>query len=378
MNTSPVRILHVIGIMDRGGAETMIMNLYRHIDRSLIQFDFVENTEDAAAYDDEISDLGGRIYRCPHYNGKNHLAYVAWWKRFFSEHEGEFSAVHGHLGSTAAIYLGIAKKHGLYTIAHSHNTGIPSLRNAVYSAYAYPTRHIADYFFGCSQEAGLSRYGEKVCANPTKFAVLHNAIDTKRFSFDPDKRSEIREKLDLQDKLVIGHVGRFFAQKNHRFLIEVFDRIRRSEPQAVLLLVGDGELRPGIEERIRVMGLADSVVFAGVQADVSSFYQAMDVFLFPSRYEGLGIAVVEAQCSGLPIILSEDVPEECDLIPDLITRLSLQKTADDWAAETIRSAETPRKDRSAEVAQCGYDISETAQWMERFYLGIAEGRNATR
>ncbi len=153
MEHEPIRILHVIGIMNRGGAETMIMNLYRNIDRNKVQFDFVENSSEPAAFDEEILSLGGKIYRCPHYNGKNHFAYVKWWNTFFQKHPGEYPIVHGHLGSTAAIYLSVAKKHGAYTIAHSHSAGSGS---AMYRMFAYPTRYIAAKLFGCSKDAGLS------------------------------------------------------------------------------------------------------------------------------------------------------------------------------------------------------------------------------
>lgn len=157
--SDPIRVLHVIGIMNRGGAETMIMNLYRHVDRNKVQFDFVENEGETAAYDGEILALGGKIYRCPRYRGKNHLAYKRWWHDFFRSHPGEYPIVHGHIGSTAAIYLSIAKKYGAYTIAHSHSAGAGT---AAYQIFSYPTRFIADHFFACSDDAAVSRYGRKV------------------------------------------------------------------------------------------------------------------------------------------------------------------------------------------------------------------------
>ena len=155
----PIRILHVIGIMNRGGAETMIMNLYRNIDRSKVQFDFVENEGDTADFDEEILSLGGNIFHCPRYVGKNHLTYCRWWRDFFASHKGVYAVVHGHIGSTAAIYLSIAKRHGAYTIAHSHSAGFGS---AMYRVFSYPTRYVADHFFACSRDAGISRYGKKV------------------------------------------------------------------------------------------------------------------------------------------------------------------------------------------------------------------------
>ena len=370
MKHTPVRILHVIGIMNRGGAETMIMNLYRHMDRSKVQFDFVENSSEPAAFDEEITGLGGRIYRCPHYNGKNHFAYKKWWKRFFNEHAGDYAAVHGHLGSTASIYLSIAKKYGLFTIAHSHNTTDFSLRSAIYSAYSYPTRHIADYFFGCSEAAGLSRFGRSVCRNPQRFTVLKNAIETEKFAFSKSIRKQVREEYHIEDRLVIGHVGRFFEQKNHRFLVEIFAQIHQRNPSSVLMLVGDGELRDQVEEQIQRKGLSESVIFTGVQADVSRFYQAMDVFVFPSLYEGLGIAAVEAQCSGLPCVVSDGVPKECIVTTNLVTQRKLSDSVEEWASHILEKCSVPREDHSLKVTASGYDIGETSRWLEEFYLTI--------
>lgn len=203
-----IRVLQVIGSMNRGGAEAMIMNLYRNIDQTKVQFDFVENTDKPAAFDEEILSLGGRIFRCPHYNGKNHIQYVNWWNDFFHDHAGEYGVVHGHLGSTAAIYLKAAKKHGIFTIAHSHNARTTiDLRGLLYSAYSYPVRFIADQFFTCSRAAGISRYGKKIGGSANRCISLNNAIETAAFAFDPDVRRTVRQELDLTDQFLIGHVA---------------------------------------------------------------------------------------------------------------------------------------------------------------------------
>lgn len=370
MKQEPIRILHVIGIMNRGGAETMIMNYYRHVDRTKVQFDFVENSFEPAVFDEEILSFGGRIFRCPRYNGKNHVAYLRWWKQFFREHGAEFTAVHGHLGSTAAIYLSAAKKAGIFTIAHSHNTHDLSLISMVYQLYSYPTRYIADYFFGCSKGAGLSRYGKKVCASADRFSVLNNAIDTMHFSYCEELRSQFRQQLGIDDKLVIGHVGRFFAQKNHKFLIEIFAQIHKQNPNTILLLVGDGELRNAIESQIHTYGLDNCVILAGVQADVSPYYQAMDVFLFPSLYEGLGIVAVEAQTAGLPCVISDKVSRECILADNLVAVCPLKSSPRLWGETVLECADIPREDHTYIIKTHGYDIREAATWLQNFYLKI--------
>lgn len=365
----PIRVLHVIGIMNRGGAETMIMNLYRNIDRTKVQFDFVENSFEPAAFDEEIRALGGRIYHCPHYNGKNHFQYKKWWNDFFAEHAGEYGIIHGHIGSTAAIYLKIARRFGLFTIAHSHNVRTQlNVREIIYAIYSYPVRFIADQCFACSKAAGISRYGQKIGNDSGRCIVFHNAIDTEQFHFDPSERNAMRTRLRVNGRIVIGHVGRFSEQKNHGFLLRVFHNIVAKAPNAVLLLVGDGALREKIETYITDHGLRENVILTGIQNDVAPYYQAMDVFLFPSLYEGLPVTLVEAQTSGLPCVISDMVPGESILAPDLVTVQSLEQSAEQWADHVLARLQGERTDHSDVIKLCGYDISETAKWLEGFYF----------
>lgn len=365
-SSDPIRVLQVIGIMNRGGAETMIMNLYRRIDRCKVQFDFVENSLEPAAFDEEILALGGRIYRCPHYNGKNHFSYVHWWKTFFREHPGEYPIVHGHLGSTAAIYLSIAKKHGAFCIAHSHSAGLGSL---MYRIFSYPTRCIADQFLACSIEAATSRYGKKVGNDSNRCHVLNNAVDAKKFAFNSKIRINIRKKLQIaENAVVLGHVGRFVEAKNHLFLIDIFEKIHEKRADAILLLVGDGVLRPQIESYIQKKHLQGCVILAGVQSDTWNFYQAMDVFLMPSLYEGLPVSLVEAQTAGLPCCISDTIPREA-AITDLVRFKSLDASADEWCDFVLRCAAIPRRNMEKEIQAAGYDISVTSKWLEDYYMG---------
>ena len=371
MEHEPIRILHVIGIMNRGGAETMIMNLYRNIDRNKVQFDFVENSGEPAAFDEEILSLGGKIYRCPHYNGKNHFAYVKWWNTFFQKHPGEYPIVHGHLGSTAAIYLSVAKKHGAYTIAHSHSAGSGS---AMYRMFAYPTRYIADKFFACSKDAGISRYGKTVGNDSIRCQVLNNAIDARRFSFNQETRKQVRSELHIaENAIVIGHVGRFVGAKNHLFLIDVFADVRKRDPNAVLLLIGDGERRAEIQAAIAEKRLEDAVILTGVRSNVWDFYQAMDVFVFPSIYEGLPVSLVEAQAAGLPCCVSLNVPKD-SAITDLVQFISLEDRSEKWAEIALRSVKTSRPDMLSEIQNAGFDVISTANWLENFYLNVVMSR----
>ena len=370
--SEPIRVLHVIGIMNRGGAETMIMNLYRHIDRSKVQFDFVENNNEPAVFDEEILSLGGRIYRCPHYNGKNHFTYVKWWHDFFKAHPEEYPVVHGHLGSTAAIYLSIAKKYGSYTIAHSHNSGTDrGIKTLLYKAMSYNTRNVADYFFACSTPAGLDRFGNEV-VNSSRYSLLNNAIDVGSFSYSANMQEEMRYQLNLADKLAIGHVGRFNPQKNHSFLLDIFSALLKKEPNAVLLLVGGGEDMPKIQAKAQTLGIAGHVRFLGIRSDVADLMQAMDVFLFPSLYEGLPVTMVEAQASGLPCLISDKVPPECIITEGLVDILPLSAGAETWSEKLLEKRDTPRTDRRAEIAAHGFDITTEAVKLQEFYINAYE------
>lgn len=363
-----VKILHVIGIMNRGGAEAMIMNLYRNIDRTKVQFDFVENSFERAAFDDEIEALGGKIYRCPHFNGKNYLEYKRWWKDFFKEHQGEYHIIHGHIGSTAAIYLKIAKKNGLFTIAHSHSSGTDySLHDKFYRVLSYNTRNIADYFFACSQAAGVDRYGQKVVQG-NNYKVLNNAIDTKLFAYNEELRHKIRNEFNIDKNYVIGHIGRLIPVKNHQFILSIFKKIKKQIPNAKLMLVGDGDLRPQLEAQAKELGIADDVIFTGVRSDINEIVQAMDFFVFPSLYEGLPVTLVEVQTSGLPCVISDKVPDESILTKDLVTVMSLEQSAKEWANHIVSRLGGERFSRVDEIKAKGYDIAETAKWLEEFYL----------
>lgn len=367
--TEPIRVLHVIGVMNRGGAETMIMNLYRNIDRTRVQFDFVQNEGGPAAYDEEILALGGRIYHCPRYRGKNHFAYTCWWHTFFKEHRGEHPVVHGHIGSTASIYLSVAKKYGVHTIAHSHSAGEGSL---AYRLFSYPTRYIANQFFACSRDAGISRYGKRLWTRSDRCRVLNNAVASQKFAYTAERKSNSCHFLGISENtLTVGHVGRFIDAKNHSFLLDVFAQIHKKNPDSVLLLVGDGELRPQIEAAVVEKQLEDAVIMTGVQNNTWDYYQAMDVFLMPSLYEGLPVSLVEAQTAGLPCCVSTGVPREAG-ITDLVQFRSLEDSPEIWADWVLECARRPREDTSEQIRLAGYDISTTAKWLEEYYLKVVK------
>jgi glycosyltransferase involved in cell wall biosynthesis len=369
--SNPVRVLQVFAEMNRGGAETMIMNLYRNIDRSKIQFDFIVHTEDQCAFDDEIYKLGGKIFRVPAYKGTNHLTYLKKWEHFFKKHQ-EYKIIHGHVRSTASIYLKTAQKYGLTTIAHSHNTSSGNGFSAIAkSVLQYPVRYVADYLFACSEAAGEWLFGDKACKK-RNFYILNNAIDTKKFIFNNDIRDKKRKELQIEGKFVIGHVGRFHPQKNHEFLIDIFKEVYDKNDNAILLLIGEGDLQGSIQKKVYNLGLDNNVIFTGVRSDIPELFQAMDMFVFPSLYEGLGIVLIEAQASGLPCVVADTIPKEA-LIIENVEQVSLTKSPEIWREAILQRIDSyDRISTYAKIKNCGYDIEESRSWLQEFYLGLVE------
>lgn len=362
----PVRILHVIGMMNRGGAEAFIMNMYRKIDRSKVQFDFLVHTQGKCAYDAEIGDMGGRVYNAlPRYTGCNHFEYVRKCHEFFGQHR-EYIFVHGHIRSTAAIYLHIAKQYGLKTIAHTHSTSSgDGLAGMAREVLRYPIRYIADYLFACADIAGKWAYGGK------KFIIIKNAIDCKRFQFNKLIRNQIRQRLNIQEAFVVGHVGRIRPEKNHQFLIEIFAQICRKHSNAYLLLVGDGELLEHIVNKANVLGIRDKVHFAGGVDNVYDYLQAMDVIVFPSIYEGLPVSIVESQAAGLPHVLSDVITKEIDMGMGLVEFVSLDKSADYWADRVLSKQGCLRCEDIRKIVDNGYDVNKNVEFIQEFYLAKA-------
>lgn len=366
----PIRILHVIRSMNMAGSETMIMNLYRNIDRNKIQFDFLVDVDFDCDYDEEIKLMGGKIYRLPRFKLVNIIKYIFHCVKFFKEHK-EFLVVHGHIGSTAPIYLSIAKLYGIPTIAHSHSEGrIINLKSIAYRLISYPTRFIADYFFACSYQAGVNRFGKGVVIK-NSFSIWSNAIDFDVFKFNPRIREIVRDKFYLNNKLVIGHVGRLSLPKNHSFLLDIFNEIQKMKANSILLLVGEGELRLELMRKCEVLGLKDKVIFMGIEKDVSDILQAMDIFVFPSIYEGIPLSIIEAQASGLPIIASEAVPKEAVIIGGHAKRISLNKGEKYWAESILNFADIySENNRGTDIDTFKFDVKLTAQQLEEFYLSI--------
>ena len=375
MGKQPVRILQMIGSLEVGGSQAMILNLYRAIDRAKVQFDFVVDHPDKMDLAPEVRALGAKIYFMPTFRGTNILQVLYAWNKFFAEHP-EYKVLHTHVRSYASVYLPIAKKHGVTTIAHSHSTSNgKGIKATVKNLMQLPIRKQADYLFACSQEAGEWLYGKRACKQ-SNFRIIPNAIDFQKFAFDPEKRAEMRKRLNLQDQFVIGHVGRFVEPKNHDFLIDVFSEYHKSSPNSRLLLVGDGPLMSQIIQKCRTLNISDKVLFVGAQKNAADYYQAMDVFVFPSKWEGMPLTIVEAQVNGVPLLISDNVSKEA-IASKQIKRLSIQDN-NLWCNELIKLNNNYQKVEKRFVFsnQNGnhifslYDITKSANKLQDIYLQI--------
>ena len=360
-----VRVLHIVTNMDRGGLETMLMNYYRHMDREKIQFDFLEHRREHAAYDDEIESLGGRIFRLPRLTPLSSNYFRAL-NAFFAAHP-EYRIVHSHLDCMSTYPLRAAKKAKVpVRIAHAHSTNQD--RNWKLAFKLISKKLISLYatdLFACSADAGEWMFGTK------DVHILPNAIDIERYAFNLLIRNQTRKALGLDDAFVIGHVGRFSAVKNHSFLIDVFAQIKRQKPNSKLLLVGAGSEMQAVQQKVNALGLGADVIFTGVRNDVANLMQAMDVFVFPSQYEGLGIVLIEAQAAGLPCVVSDVIPREAYLT-DLVTAEKLSSSVESWAEKILEKREVLRTDRRAEIAAHGFDIIAEAVKLQEFYINVYE------
>lgn len=363
---SPIRILHAVSKMDGGGIENFIMNVYRNIDRTKIQFDFLDHTEENGAFDKEIILLGGRIFKLKKLSSKYFLSYQKDLKKFFKAHGG-YKIIHSHLNLLSAFTLKGAQKAGIKTrIAHSHtncllNTGLKKMIKL------YAKSQINKYAtvrFACSKEAALWQFGKSA----DKTLIIPNAVNLETFKFSAEKRVKMRKQLCIDENtFLFGHSGGFREVKNHRFLIDVFSAIKQKNKNSKLLLIGGGELKAATEARAEAAGLSESVIFTGSVPNVFDYLCAMDAFIFPSVYEGLGISVIEAQVSGLPCFVSDKVPQEAQISGKYFT-LSLTLPPQEWAKLILQTLQSLPAERQMPAAAEKYNIKTIVKMLEEFYL----------
>lgn len=361
----PIRILHEIAKLDAGGVEALLMNIYRNLDRTRVQFDFLVHREDGF-YEEEVYRLGGRIYRAEPFNPIKHRSYIKSMDTFFKCHP-EYKILHAH--SDLNFWpLMIAKHNGVKTrIAHSHN--VKTNWNLKLLFMYYQKMRINNYSthkFACSMQAAQWAFGKNITKE--EVTIVKNGIMVDKFRKNDEVRKKYRKQLGIENKFVVGHVGRMVPQKNHEFLIDVFSALCKKKGNSHLILIGDGPLMNTIKKKIIKLGLSNKVTLLGLRTDVDQIVQAMDIFLFPSIFEGLGIVALEAQAANIPIICSEFVPSDVD-VTEYIKHYSLRQSPNNWAEEIIDFQKKAFSQNGADaIKKAGFDIIEVTRNIQEFYL----------
>ena len=371
-SSEPIRVLHVVGAMNRGGVETWIMHLVRQFQKTRVRTDILVHTDEPAAYDAELVERGCRILRCPHV--RRPVRYGRALRRLLREH-GPYGVVHSHVHHFSGYVLRLARKEGVpIRIAHSHNDtraadgAARGLRRGYLSLMRRWIARHATAGLAASREAGVALFRE---SSRLPWQVLYCSVDFAPFSELVDRPAILAECGVPADGILMCHVGRFAEQKNHALLLRIAADVFAREPRAHLILIGDGLLRSAIEADAHALGIANRVRFLGPRPDVPRLLGAADVFLLPSLFEGLPLVALEAQGAGVPVILTDTITREVDIVPGLIERRSLTESAATWATAAlaaIRRTARPDRARALELArQSPFDIRTGAQQLERFY-----------
>ncbi|WP_298316347.1 glycosyltransferase family 1 protein [uncultured Aquimarina sp.] len=372
-----IRVLQVFTIMNRGGAESMIMNYYRKIDREKVQFDFLVHRKEKAAFDDEIESLGGKIYRFDPINPLFPGDYYNKLRVFF-KNNSKYSVVHSHLNTFSCFPLKIAKEFNIpCRIAHAHiaidDVSILSLfsqkesiketfKKLIKLQLKKKVKRDTTHLFSCGDKAGKWLFGNK-----ESFTTMNNAIDTEKFAYNASVAKEYKQEFNLQNRLVIGHVGRFASQKNHAFLLQIFAALVKEKPASDLVLIGDGPLKKVMEKEAKSLSIDSNVHFLGVRADVPELFQMFDIFVFPSFYEGLPVTLIEAQAAGIKVLASDSITTEVSLTDD-IEFLSIDKPAEFWANKILEIDAAIKNDNTEKIIKGEYDIVSNTQKIQKFYM----------
>lgn len=364
MSDNPIRVLQVIRHMNVGGAETFLMNVYRNIDRKKVQFDFLVNGK--GFFDEEIKNLGGKIYYMDYITQIGQIKYKKKLKTFFKEHL-EYTIIHSHIDQVSGIILEVAKEVGVTNrIAHSHSTrNTNGLIGKLYKMYLQSKiNKNATVLLACGEDAAKWLYKSQW----KKAIIIKNGINIERFKFSEKKRKKIRKELDINDEtMVIGHVGRFSKVKNQEFLVKIYKEYERNNPNSLLIMVGKGEEKEKIEKLVSSEHLESKIKFLGLRQDTDSIYSAMDYMIFPSLYEGISIALIEAQTSGLKILASDTIDKNTDISGN-IEWVSLNELPSEWCKHIINV-----KDRKIDKERVvDYDIKRTTKKLQEIYIKLGE------
>lgn len=367
-----IRVLHSVSNMDRAGIETMLMNYYRHIDRNKVQFDFLCNKIKPGAYDDEIKSMGGKIYHTPGLNPAKYPKYLAYMRSLFSENPG-YRIVEAHNGALGVYALHAAKVNNIpIRIFHAHGASITKDWKLPIKLFCKSRlKANINHNYTCGIAAAECYFGKKV-VEKGDYELIPNAIEVEQFVFNDNVRKNLRKKYNLQDKHVIGHVGRFMKQKNHIFLLNVFKQLVEKDSHAYLVLLGDGELMESIKAKAKEFDLENRVLFVGNVGNANEWYSAFDVFVLPSIWEGLPVVGVEAQAADLPCVFSDGVTKEIGLT-DKVQFVPLKASISEWV-QALQNALNfrERNNNSSLIREKHYDIKTEAIKLQDRYLKLAE------
>lgn len=369
----PIRIAQIIGKWLGGGVESVVMNYYRHIDRTKIQFDFICDNDSTNIPYKEIEELGGKVILIPPY--QKVFEYHRELKKLLKD--GNYKIVHSHINTLSVFSLFAAKCAGVpVRIAHSHSTTNKKewKKNIVKVTLRPFTKLVATDYMACTEHAGRWMFGNNAF-DTGKVYILNNAIDLDKFKYNEKLRKKIRKELKISDStVVIGHIGRFVTQKNHVQLIDIFNEYHKNNNNSVLMLIGQGPLMDTIKNKVNSLDLDDCVMFLGQKDNVSEYYNAMDLFLFPSLYEGLGMVAVEAQCSGLPCAVSNQLPSVVKMnneleFYDLNDFNGWEKFILEFMRDTdSKSRAKKSRNTSLNIIKNGYSIKEESMKLQKYYL----------
>jgi glycosyltransferase EpsF len=359
--------------MDRGGAETLIMNIYRNIDRQKIQFDFVTHTPMKCDFEDEIIELGGRIFKISSLGQLGPYSYIRELMKIMSSHS--YEAVHVHTDFQGGFPALAAKLSGVkIRICHSHCNNWPRgnqfMDRTALKIFQTLIKISSTRFCSCSSEAAKFLFG-KGSFESSKVKILNNGIDLTQFENIQENRNEILSELGIPvEAKIIGHVGRFSTSKNQTFILKILKKLLEKDNQIFVLLVGDGPLKQQVEEEALKLGIADHILFLGVRSDIPRLMRHFDVFLFPSLFEGFGIVTIEAQSTGTPCVMSDMVPRSTDMGLGLVSYVSLDENLDIWCNKVLDAFKVERPNNQLVVeaiSKNGFSIqSSINDWLELY------------
>lgn len=356
-----IRVVHILGNLSVGGVESFIMSVFRRIDRDKIQFDFLVHNLENDAYREEIESLGGRIFILDRLNFLNPLKYIRDLDKILEDHK-EISILHCHFRGTEAIILKEAKKHGLMTISHNHGAQNSSKFNSlIRRIFKKDVLKYSDIKLACSDQAGTDFFGKDT------YIKINNGIDLGKYKFNYEIRQKIRKDLNISKDYILINVGTLSEIKNQEFLIRLLPGLVNEDPSIKLILAGDGDLRMDLENLSKDLGVSDKVVFFGTSDRVNELLMGGDLFLFPSKREGLGISAIEAQASGLVSLLSTSVPREAG-ISEGARFIDLDR--DKWTYEILNNKGSKRKNVIEDIRKKGYDIETSVSELSRIYVNM--------